>query len=92
MVPSVYLSTGSTVTYRQCMNGRACALPDIFISSALLKKKKKRLVAAAGPNLTPSSDRWRVVKAIGALILGPIYIQQIYYGSHRSLQTVLMEE
>jgi len=33
-----------------------------------------------------------VVKATGALILGPIYIQQIYYGSHRSLQIVLMEE
>ena len=53
MVPSVSVWTGLTVTYRQCMNGRACALPDIFISSALLKKKKKRPVATVGLNSTP---------------------------------------
>ena len=35
------------------MNGRACALPDIFIPSALLKKKKKRPVAAVGLDSTP---------------------------------------
>ena len=35
------------------MNGRTCTVPDIFISSALLKKKKKRPVAAVGLSSTP---------------------------------------